>query len=54
MPGLDDIIRYKVLKTIGVRNRNFVERIVPWRLASRVVDRRHKVSALPLARRPTR
>jgi len=54
VPGLDDIIRYKVLKTIGVRNQNFVERIVPWRLASRVVDRRHKVSAQPLARRPTR
>ena len=54
VPGLDDIIRYKVLKTVGVRNRNFVERMVPWGLASRVVDRRHKVSAQPLARRPRR
>ena len=52
MPGLDDIIRYKVLKTIGVRNRNVIEQIVPWRLVSRVVDRRHKVSAQPHARRP--
>jgi SAM-dependent methyltransferase len=52
MPGHDDIIRYKVLKTIGVRNRNLVERLVPWRVASRIVDRRHKVSAQPLARRP--
>ena len=51
--GLDDIIRYKVLKSMGVRNRNVIEKLVPWRLASRVVDRRHKVSAQPLARRPT-
>jgi SAM-dependent methyltransferase len=50
--GLDDIIRYKVLKTIGVRNRNRFERLVPWQLASRLVDRRHKVSAQPYARKP--
>jgi cyclopropane fatty-acyl-phospholipid synthase-like methyltransferase len=52
LPGHDDIIRYKVLKTMGIRNRNIVERLVPWRLASRVVDRRHKVSDQPSARRP--
>jgi SAM-dependent methyltransferase len=52
VPGLDDIIRYKVLKTIGVRSQNWLERMIPWSLASRVVDRRHKVSAQPLARRP--
>jgi hypothetical protein len=52
VPGLDDIIRYKVLKTIGVRNRNRFERLVPWPLASRLVDRRHKVSAQPYARKP--
>jgi 2-polyprenyl-3-methyl-5-hydroxy-6-metoxy-1,4-benzoquinol methylase len=50
--GLDDIIRYKVLKTVGLRSRNVVERIVPWSIASRIVDRRHKVSAQPFARRP--
>ena len=52
LPGYADIIRYKVLKTMRVRNRNVLERMVPWRLVSRAVDRRHKVSAQPLARRP--
>jgi SAM-dependent methyltransferase len=52
LPGHDDIIRYKVLKTLRVSGRNPLEQLVPWRLASRIVDRRHKVTALPLARRP--
>ncbi|MEY2570441.1 MAG: hypothetical protein QOE63_791, partial [Acidimicrobiaceae bacterium] len=52
VPGFDDIIRYKVLKTMRVRHRNVLERLVPWRFASRIVDRRHKVTAQPLARRP--
>ena len=42
LPGHADIIRYKVLKTMGIRNRNVLERMVPWRLVSRVVDRRRK------------
>lgn len=52
LPGYEDIIRYKVLKTLRVRRRNLLERLVPWQLASRIVDRRHRVSALPLARKP--
>ena len=51
-PGFADIIRYKVLKTLRISSRNAVERIVPWTLASRLVDRRHRVTAQPLARRP--
>ena len=52
VPGLDDVIRYKVLKTMGLRSQHTFERVVPWSVASRVVDRRHKVSAQPFARRP--
>ena len=52
VPGLDDVIRYKVLKTMGLRSQHAFERVVPWSVASHVVDRRHKVSAQPFARRP--
>ena len=52
LSGYDDIIRYKVLKTLRLSSRNILERVVPWRLASRVVDRRHRITAQPLARKP--
>jgi SAM-dependent methyltransferase len=52
LPGHADIIRYKVLMTLGVKKRNVVERLIPWSLVARVVDFRHKVSAQPVARRP--
>jgi SAM-dependent methyltransferase len=52
LSGYDDIIRYKVLKTLRLSSRNIFERVVPWRLASRVVDRRHRITAQPLARKP--
>jgi SAM-dependent methyltransferase len=52
LPGYEDIIRYKVLKTLRLSSRNILERLVPWRLAGRVVDRRHKITAQPLARKP--
>jgi hypothetical protein len=52
-PGMPDIIRYKVLKALGRQRRAVWERAVPWTLAGRVVDRRHRVSAQPAARRPS-
>ncbi len=54
LPGHDDIIRYKILKTVGGSSRNLRERLVPWRFASRVADRRYRVSEQPIARKPTR
>jgi SAM-dependent methyltransferase len=51
-PGHADIIRYKVLKTLRVRSKGIVERVVPWSMASRVVDHRHRVTAQPFARKP--
>jgi hypothetical protein len=51
LPGHEDIIRYKVLRTLGGTSRNLLERLVPWSIASRVADRRHKLSEQPLARK---
>lgn len=47
-PGWEDIIRFKVLKSLGVRRDKWTWRMVPWRIASRVVDLRLKPSAHPI------
>jgi SAM-dependent methyltransferase len=52
LPGHEDIIRYKVLRTLGGTARNPIERLVPWRIASRAIDQRYKLSEQPLARKP--
>lgn len=54
LPGHEDIIRYKVLRTLGLSSRHPLERLVPWGVASRVVDRRYRLSEQPLARKPAR
>lgn len=48
VPGFADVIRYKVLKNLGVKRRNALERIVPWSVASRTVDARYHVTAHPV------
>jgi SAM-dependent methyltransferase len=48
LPGYSDIIRFKVLKSFRVRERNLVERALPWRLLSAVVDARLGVSEHPV------
>jgi SAM-dependent methyltransferase len=45
------IIRHKVLKALRVNRRNPLEQMVPWPLASRIVDRRHEVSRHPIGRK---
>jgi SAM-dependent methyltransferase len=52
LPGHEGIIRYKVLRTLRMSTHNVLERLVPWGLASRVVNRRYKVTEQPLARKP--
>jgi SAM-dependent methyltransferase len=47
-----DLIRYKVLKTLGVRRLAAWQRVVPWGVLARVVDRRYGVTAMPLGRKP--
>jgi SAM-dependent methyltransferase len=48
VPGYTDLIRYKVLKQLGFKRRHAAERVVPWPIAARVVDRRFRVSAHPV------
>jgi SAM-dependent methyltransferase len=51
--GHAEIVRSKVLRTVNVHKPNVVERVVPWSIASRLVDRRFGVSKQPAARRQT-
>jgi SAM-dependent methyltransferase len=48
--GWDDIIRFKTLKTIGWRRAGLLEQLVPWKIASRIIDARYKSSAHPIGR----
>lgn len=46
--GYSDIIRYKVLKSLRIRERLFLERMLPWFLLSRIIDWRYGVSKHPI------
>jgi SAM-dependent methyltransferase len=46
--GWTDIIRYKVLKNLGVRKAPVWDALIPWSLATRIVDARYRSSAFPL------
>jgi SAM-dependent methyltransferase len=46
--GWDDIIRFKVLKSLHVRTANPLVGAVPWHLVARQIDRRLKVTAHPV------
>lgn len=48
--GWDDIIRFKFLKNIGVRETAAWERMLPWSLLSRALDLRFRLSAHPIGR----
>jgi SAM-dependent methyltransferase len=50
-PGHVDLIRFKVLKTLGRKRREVWQSLVPWSIASRIVDRRYGVTAMPMARK---
>jgi SAM-dependent methyltransferase len=49
LPGFTDIIRFKTLKSLRVRNTAWWEKIVPWSVVTRAIDRRLGVSAQPIA-----
>jgi SAM-dependent methyltransferase len=51
-PGFEEIIRYKTVKSLPRRVARIADAIVPWRLASKVIDRRYGVSAFPVGRKP--
>lgn len=48
LPGFDDILRFKILKTLGVRRTNVWESAVPWGPLCRFVEQRRQVSAHPI------
>ena len=48
LPGFTDVIRFKVLKNLGVRRRSHLETGLPWGVLSRLTDRRFGVSAHPV------
>jgi len=49
VPGFDSLLRYKILKNLRQKQRHAIERIVPWPLVARAVNRRYRVSAQPIA-----
>ncbi len=51
VPGMDQIIRYKVMKTMRLGRDRPVTNAVPWRTIARIVDRRHGVSHHPVGRK---
>ncbi|HYD84640.1 MAG TPA: class I SAM-dependent methyltransferase [Opitutus sp.] len=50
IPGTNDILRFKILKSFRTRNVNLLERLLPWPILTRVADRLVRFSATPLAR----
>jgi SAM-dependent methyltransferase len=46
--GWEDIIRFKILKTIGWRKVGGIEQMIPWSLISRFADRREGCSSYPI------
>jgi SAM-dependent methyltransferase len=50
-PGLKNIIKYKILKTLGVKRKNLLFTVLPWPLISYLTDWSYQLSAMPIARR---
>lgn len=50
--GWTDILRFKILKGLGVRRRSPLEAALPWPVLARLAERRFELSAQPLARKP--
>lgn len=48
LPGFTDVIRFKVLKSLGRRTKSPFEAALPWGVISRMVDRKFGVTAHPI------
>jgi SAM-dependent methyltransferase len=48
LPGYSQIIRFKVLKNLRLRNRSALESLVPWAPLARLIDSRLHISAHPI------
>ena len=49
LPGFEKIIRFKILKTLGFKKERNSFRLMPWSMLSRIVDRRYRLSDMPMA-----
>lgn len=49
VPGFTGIIRFKALKSLGIRRRALWERLLPWGLMARLTNSRLKMAAHPIA-----
>ena len=47
-PGFSGILKFKILKTLGVRRLSPLEKLVPWKLVCRAAERRYRASAHPI------
>jgi len=45
--GYTGVIRFKILKSVGIRKRSLLERAVPWKLVSFFADLRYQVTYHP-------
>jgi SAM-dependent methyltransferase len=46
--GWEDVVRFKLLKTLGVRRSSVWEQMIPWKPAARLVDRKVRLSDYPV------
>ena len=50
LPGLEELIHYKVLKALGFKDMSYTEKWLPWAALARLVDKKYQISAYPIAR----
>jgi len=48
LPGYTEIIRFKILKNLGLKDISTMEKMLPWHLLSRLADLRFQVTAHPI------
>jgi len=48
LPGLDEIIRFKILKRLGFRRRSWMEKILPWPVLLPLLRARLEIGAHPI------
>ena len=48
LPGYEDIIHFKVLKSLGCRRRTLWEELLPWKFLSPIVNWRVQAAAHPI------
>jgi SAM-dependent methyltransferase len=49
MPGYEEIIHFKILKTLGFKRDSPVFNFAPWSIISKLVDMKYRMSELPTA-----